>query len=226
MIYNITAPKNKKEKTMFGTVLFDLDGTLADSCPGITNSVKYALKKLGYPVPSEERLREFIGPPLFDEFVRLGLDEETARKAVSAYREYYPQNGIFECALIDGAEKLLAELKRQGKNVCLATSKPQVFAQRILEHFGIDKYFDLIGGATMDGKISTKIQVLRSVLSQTGADPKDCVLIGDRCFDIDGAHEAGIKCIAVLVGYGSREEFLEHNADYICSSLLDTLTYI
>ena len=140
---------------MFDTVLFDLDGTLTDSYPGITNSVKYALKKLGYEIPGEERLREFIGPPLFDEFSRLGMDKETAEAAVRAYREYYPEKGIFECTLIDGAEGLLAELKRRGKTVALATSKPQAFAQRILGHFGIDGYFDLIGGATLDGRIST-----------------------------------------------------------------------
>ena len=211
---------------MFDTVLFDLDGTLTDSCPGITNSVKYALTKLGYPIPSEERLREFIGPPLFDEFSRLGMDEETARAAVSAYREYYPEKGIFECSLISGAEELLKELKARGKTVCLATSKPQIFARMILEHFGIEKYFDFIGGATVDGKISTKTQVLHHVLSETGADPAHCVLIGDRRYDIAGAHETGMKCIAVLVGYGSREEFVQYGADYICDTLADTIQYI
>lgn len=208
------------------TILFDLDGTLTDSYPGITNSVKYALKKLGYETPSEERLREFIGPPLFDEFSRLGMDKETAEAAVRAYREYYPEKGIFECTLIDGAEELLAELKRRGKTVALATSKPKTFAEKILSHFGIEKYFDFIGGATLDGKISTKEQVLQSVLAETHADPADCVLIGDRFYDIEGAHRAGMKCIAVLIGYGSREEFEEHHADFVCETLWDALKYI
>ncbi len=211
---------------MFDTILFDLDGTLTDSYPGITNSVKYALNKMGYEIPSDERLREFIGPPLFDEFSRMGMDKETAEAAVRAYREYYPEKGVFECTLIDGAEELLAELKRRGKYIALATSKPQVFAKMILKHFGIEKYFDFIGGASLDDKISTKEQVLRYVLEKTGADPAQCVLVGDRFYDIVGAHKAGMKCIAVLVGYGSRGEFEEHNADIICETLGDVLKFV
>lgn len=212
---------------MFNTILFDLDGTLTDPYMGITNGVMYALEKLGIDVPPRETLKSFIGPPLYDEFRRrFGMNDEQAKEAVRLYRVYYPEKGLYENELIDGVEELLKAVRAQGKRVCLATSKPEPFARRILEHFGIDGYFDFIGGATLDGAISTKEQVLRHVLENTGADPADCVLVGDRMHDIIGAHEVGMKCIGVLVGYGSREELAEYGADHVAEKLCDVLNFI
>ncbi len=212
---------------MFGTVLFDLDGTLTNPYMGITNGVIYALEKLGREVPPRESLKSFIGPPLYDEFRRrFGMGDEEAKEAVRLYRVYYPEKGLYENELIDGVEELLKALRAQGKRICLATSKPEPFARKILEYFGIDGYFDLVGGATLDGSIGTKTEVLRHVLDKTGADVDDCVLVGDRMHDIIGAHEVGMKCIAVLVGFGDREEFAEYGADYVCETLCDVLKLV
>ena len=212
---------------MFGTILFDLDGTLTDPYMGITNGVIYALENMGREIPPRESLKSFIGPPLYDEFRRrFVMSDEEAKEAVRLYRVYYPEKGLYENELIDGAKELLEALKAQGKQICLATSKPEPFAKKILEHFGIDGYFDHIGAATLDGTIGTKTEVLRHVLEKTGADTKDCVLVGDRMHDIIGAHEVGMKCIAVLVGFGDRAEFSEYGADYVCETLSDVLKIV
>lgn len=114
---------------------------------------------------------------------------------------------------------LSAELKGQGKKICLATFKPLMFAEKILQYFKLDGFFDYIGAATPDGKLGTKGEVIRLVLENTGAEPRRCLMVGDRLHDIVGAHEAGMKCAAVLTGFGSREEFKEYGADYICEAL-------
>lgn len=212
---------------MFGTILFDLDGTLTDPYIGITNGVIYALENMGREVPQRESLKSFIGPPLYDEFRRkFGMSDEEAKEAVRLYRVYYPEKGLYENKLIDGVEELLKALSAQEKRICLATSKPEPFAKKILENFGIERYFDHIGAATLDGSIGTKTEVLRSVLEKTGADVSDCVLVGDRMHDIIGAHEVGMKCIAVLVGFGDRAEFEEYSADYVCETLSDVLKIV
>lgn len=210
----------------FSTILFDLDGTLTDPYIGITNGVMYAYRGLGLEVPERDALRSFIGPPLFDEFTRRGFTEEQAREAVRLYREFYGETGLYENRLIPGAEELLRKLKRMGKRVCLATSKPEQFSVRILEHFGLMGYFDFIGASSMDGSRGTKAGVIRYVLDNTGAAPGDCLMVGDRMHDIIGAHEVGVKCVAVMVGFGSREEFEEYGADYICDDLEQTIGII
>lgn len=212
---------------MYNTILFDLDGTITNPYMGITNSIMYALEHLGREIPPREELRSFIGPPLYDEFRRkFSMDDAEAKKAVSLYREYFPVKGLYENELIEGTVELLSELKRRGKRVCLATSKPEPFAREILRYFGIAEYFDAVGGATLDGRIGTKTEVLRYVLDSISAAPEECVLVGDRMHDIVGAHEVGMKCIAVLVGFGSREEFSEYGADYVAQTLNDVLAFV
>lgn len=212
---------------MYTTVLFDLDGTITDPYMGITNSIMYALKEMGREVPPREELKSFIGPPLYDEFRRkFDMSHGEATEAVRLYRVYYPEKGLYENELIDGTEQLLAALKMRQRRICLATCKPEPYAREILRHFGIDGYFDLVGAAALDGSISTKAQVLRQVLSKTGAAPEECVLIGDRMHDIVGAHEVGMKCAAVRVGFGSDEEFEEYGADYILDTLIDVLKIV
>lgn len=203
----------------FSTILLDLDGTITDPYIGITNGVMYAYEKLGLEVPERESLRSFIGPPLMVEFTRRGFPEERAREAVRLYREYYGATGLFENRLIPGTVEFLKELKRMGKRVCLATSKPEEFSVRILEKFGILGYFDFVGAATMDGSRGSKLEVIQYVLHSTGAKPGECLMVGDRMHDIIGAHDAGMKCAAVLVGFGSRREFEQYSADYICETL-------
>lgn len=203
----------------FSTILLDLDGTITDPYIGITNGVMYAYEKLGLEVPERESLRSFIGPPLMVEFTRRGFPEEQAREAVRLYREYYGATGLFENRLIPGTVEFLKELKRMGKRVCLATSKPEEFSVRILEKFGILGYFDFVGAATMDGSRGSKLEVIQYVLHSTGAKPGECLMVGDRMHDIIGAHDAGMECAAVLVGFGSRREFEQYSADYICETL-------
>lgn len=207
---------------MITTVLLDLDGTIADSFCGIANGILYALDKLGIEAPPRESLTSFVGPPLFDEFGRrFGLDDETAREAVRLYRVYYPEKGIYEQTPIEGACELLTALKAQGKRVCLATSKPREYAEIILKYFKFENYFDSIFGATLDGTISTKPQVIRLALAETGTLPEQCVMVGDRFHDVEGAHECGLRCIGVLCGYGSREELESCGADLIAEKLTD-----
>ena len=135
----------------YDVILFDLDGTLTDSAPGILNSVRYACRKLGLEMPSEATLRKFLGPPLIDSFRTLaGLSDAEADHAVSAFREYFPTKGIFENEVYDGVPALLADLKAAGKTVIIATSKPEDFAKRIMAHFDLAQYCDFVCGATMD----------------------------------------------------------------------------
>ena len=211
---------------MFSTILLDLDGTITNPYIGITNGVMYAYEHLGLEVPERESLRSFIGPPLIVELTRRGLPEEQAGEAVRLYREYYGETGLFENELIPGTVEFLRELKQRGKRVCLATSKPEQFSVRILERFGIAQYFDFIGAAAMDGSRDSKLAVIQYVLDSTGASPQECLMVGDRMHDIIGAHDAGMKCAAVLVGFGSREEFAEYKADYVAETLADVLEFV
>ncbi|MGN1339365.1 MAG: HAD-IA family hydrolase [Oscillospiraceae bacterium] len=211
---------------MYTTILLDLDGTITNPYIGITNGVMYAYEHLGLEVPERESLRSFIGPPLIVEFTRRGFPEEQAREAVRLYREYYGRTGLFENELIPGTVEFLTELKRRGKRVCLATSKPEQFSVRILARFGIAKYFDFIGAAAMDGSRDSKLAVIQYVLDSTGAEPGECLMVGDRMHDIIGAHEAGMKCAGVLVGFGSRDEFAEYKADYVADTLADVLNFV
>lgn len=206
---------------MYKYLFFDLDGTVTDSAEGIYNSVAYALEKLGFPVEDKTTLRPFIGPPLTESFKNFcGFDEEKTKLGVQYYREYYPEKGIFENKVYDGIPELLKKLHDSGKKVILATSKPEPFAVRILEHFGIAQYFDLIVGSTFDTSRQNKADVLRYAVQTIGADePERSLMIGDRLHDVVGAHEIGMDCAYVLFGFGSREEAAEYKAEYIIDTV-------
>lgn len=212
---------------MIDTVFFDLDGTISDSFEGISGGILYALEKLGVPAPTRDSLKSFVGPPLLDEFKRrFGFDDETAREAVRLYREYYPQKGIYEQTPIDGAAKLLEALQALGIKKYLATSKPRDYAEKILKIFGFENYFSGVFGASFDGRISAKEDVIALALRETGALPENTLMIGDRFYDVDGAHACKVRCAGVLCGFGSREEFSECGADFIAETLLDILPLI
>lgn len=207
---------------MINSVFFDLDGTLSDSFEGISGGILYALERLNVPAPPRDSLKSFVGPPLFDEFKRrFAMDDDTAREAVRMYREYYPQKGIYEQRPIEGAEELLKELSGQGTALCLATSKPQEYAEKILKIFGFEKYFRGVVGATFDGRISAKADVIALALRKTDALPKNALMVGDRFYDVEGAHACGVRCAGVLCGFGSRAELESCGADYIAEKLLD-----
>ena len=194
-------------------ILFDLDGTLTNPKEGITKAVRYTLNHYGIRVEDLDSLCPFIGPPLTDSFERYyNFSPEQAREAVLVYREYYLVNGWKENLEYHGIKEMLGRLKAAGKHLLVATSKPETTAVRILEHFGMDGFFDLIGGADMDGKRVKKGDVIRYVLERAGlgADPQTLsrvIMVGDREHDVLGAKELGMDCVGVLYGYGSREEF-------------------
>lgn len=191
----------------FETVLFDLDGTLTDPGLGITNSVMYALDRFGIHESDRTKLYTFIGPPLWDSFMRYyGMSREEADRAVDFYREYYADRGLFENAVYPGIPQMLEALKAQGKTLAVATSKPEGFSRQILDHFGLSSYFDRIAGASMDRSRSRKADVIRYALEGLPADLGTTVMVGDREHDVLGARELGLPCVGVLYGYGDRQE--------------------
>lgn len=201
-------------------VLFDLDGTLTDPGIGITNAIMYSLGKCGVNVGDREEYYRFIGPPLIDSYMRYtGMTKEEAQRAVGYYREYYNAGGMFENKVYDGIPELLERLKESGKKLVVATSKPDHFAVQILERFGILPYFDFVGAATMDGKRNDKIQVIGHVIKECGiSDPASCIMVGDRRYDVEGAHHFSIPCVSVLFGYGTKEEFEQAGSDHIAET--------
>lgn len=203
-------------------ILFDLDGTLTDSAPGITACVQYALEKMGKPEENAEALRCFVGPPLKDQFMSYaGFTEEEATEAVRYYRERYTKSGMYENSLYPGVEELLAFLKDRGCVLAVASSKPEQFVRQILEHFHLTGYFREIVGAGMDEKRTTKAEVIEEALKRLDmtSSRQDVVMVGDRSYDIIGAHECGIQCIGVGYGYGSMEELIKAGVTYVADSV-------
>lgn len=188
----------------YKAIFFDLDGTLTNPEEGIVNCIRYAADYYGVKTVKSD-LRKYIGPPLLDTFTEL-VGEENAEAAVAKYRELFRPVGIYENEIYDGVPQTLKELRDRGYVLATASSKPQPFVDTILEHFKIKEYFDFVGGATMDGRISRKEDVIDIVLRETGFAPKDVLMVGDRMFDLQGAAEFGMDAVGVLYGFGSREE--------------------
>lgn len=202
-------------------ILFDLDGTLTDPMTGITKSVQYALRAYGIEVDRLEDLCPFIGPPLTDSFKKYyNFSEEQAAEAVKKFREYFSVTGIFENKEYPGMKELLAELKAAGKHLYIATSKPELFARRIMDHFHMTEYFDFIGGADFEEIRVRKGDVIRYVLEENGlTDLGQIVMVGDREHDVLGAKEVGLESVGVLYGYGDRAELEAAGADDIVSTV-------
>ena len=208
---------------MYRYALFDLDGTLTDPSLGITNSIMHALSKMGREIPSRESLYRFIGPPLvpaFQEFI--GMTPEEAEQAVVFYREYFSVTGLFENTPYDGITELLTKLKEHGVILAVATSKPEQFAVRIIEHFGMADTFTLVCGATLDSSRSKKGDVIAYTLKKLGitdADKSDVLMIGDRHHDIEGAKENGLVSAGVLWGFGDENELKTAGADAVAHDM-------
>ena len=202
-------------------VLFDLDGTLTDPEEGITESIRYALSSFGIEENDRAKLRLFIGPPLKNSFKEFyGMGDDQAELAIAAYRERFADKGLYENVVYAGVEKLLASLKEAGVCVALATSKPTVYALRILEHFGLDGYFDFALGSELDGTRTAKADVVAEVVAHFAeTDLTKFVMVGDRSHDMVGAQSNGIDSIGVLYGYGSCEELANNGATYIVESV-------
>ena len=202
---------------MYQYILFDLDGTLTDSSEGITKSVQYALDKMGIHEPDLKPLERFIGPPLYDEFRRsYDFDDAEAKQAIDFYRERFGVVGWKENLLYDGIPELLKALTEAGKTLSTASSKPAFFVDKIVKYFNIEQFFTVVSGATLDGSIGTKTQVVQQALERLNVqDRSQAVLIGDRLHDAEGARACGIDCIGVTFGFGSREELESAGANHV-----------
>jgi phosphoglycolate phosphatase len=189
-------------------VLFDLDGTLTDPKLGITRSIQYALRKRGRHVPDADSLESLIGPPLEQSFrSHFGMAPADARRAVEDYREYFEETGLFENAVYPGIPELLARLRANGARLAVATSKPTVFAERILAHFALAEHFEHVVGSFLDGRRVEKHELIADALTTLGGvDRERAAHVGDRRHDVLGAHANGIRAIAVGWGYGTRDE--------------------
>ncbi len=203
-------------------ILFDLDGTLTESGEGIIKSVQYALEKMGKPETDAAKLRVFVGPPLIEQFMEhSGMSRSEAEKAVVYYRERYEAAGIFENRPYPGIEEMLRTLKEKGNTLAVASSKPEFYVLKILEHFHIRSYFEEVVGATMDEKRTEKADVIAEALTRLNAGEKreNIVMVGDKEHDIIGARENGIPCIAVSYGYGTMQELLQEKPFRIVHSV-------
>lgn len=209
--------------TNYQTIIFDLDGTLTDSQTGIINSLTYAFKQMGLPLPVQSQLKKFIGPPLSQSFQDFcGLNDIETQKTISYYRQYFADKGWKENQLLPGARELLAKLKQAGKILLVASSKPEVFVKQILDHFEIDSYFTVIAGASLDDSRSQKSAVIAHALKTAKIEElKGCVMVGDRKHDVEGAKVQGLPTIGLLLGFGSRQELEESGAIAIAENFQD-----
>ncbi|QHO74565.1 HAD family hydrolase [Bradyrhizobium sp. CCBAU 051011] len=200
-------------------IYFDLDGTLTDPKLGITRSIQYALQRLDHPtIPTADDLTWCIGPPLRSSFVRLLGGDHSADRAVALYRERFSDIGLYENGVYDGIDEVLTALRASGHRLFVATSKAHVFAERIIDHFGLRKHFERVFGAEYDGTRADKSHLLEYALKEVGVDPSKNLMIGDRSHDMVGAKNNGMKGIGVLYGYGSRDELLGAGAHHVCAT--------
>ena len=201
----------------FDTIIFDLDGTLTDSAPGIINSIKYASAKLGYRELTAPELRSCVGPPLAEHIMGiLGLSQEESLEFLKAYREYFAQKGIYENNVYHNVPAMLAEVREMGVRLMLCTGKPEPYAREVLRYFELLDYFEDVLGPTFEGKYNDKAEGLAELLRRSHA--VNCVMAGDRKYDIIAAKANGVASVGVLWGYGSREELKASGADYILDS--------
>ena len=200
------------------TIYFDLDGTLTDPKPGITGSIQYALKKLGKSVPSQDELTWCIGPPLHASLKALTGTDALADQALLLYRERFSEVGLFENSPYPGIHDTLAAIAASGARLFVATSKPAVYASRIVDHFGLKPYFERVFGSELDGTRVDKRDLLRYALAEAEVDPRQAIMIGDRSHDVVGARTNGMTAIGVLYGYGSEAELRDAGAHHICAA--------
>ena len=200
-------------------ILFDLDGTLTDPKPGITRSIQYALEKLGKTVPAGDDLLWCIGPPLLGSLRKiLAADADKAETALSIYRERYKAVGKFENKVYPDIPETLTGLSQQGFNLFVATSKPYVFANEILAHFGLLRFFKRVYGSELNGALADKGELIAYILKKETISAKNTMIVGDRSHDILGAKKHGVYSLGVTYGYGTNEELVRAGADYIVDS--------
>ena len=207
------------EKLPQSIVIFDLDGTLTDSAEGVIRSAQHMQEKMGIPKWADADLRFIVGPPLLKTFTEdFKMNPEDAKRALEFFRERYATVGLFENKVYEGIPEMLRELLDKGKRLAVATSKKEETAIRILKHFALDQYFEVIGGDHREIGRDTKAKVIEHVLNTMDVGKEDAIMVGDRKFDVEGAHAMGLPCIAVEFGYGDRQEFEAYGADYIAAT--------
>jgi phosphoglycolate phosphatase len=213
---------------MIVNVFFDLDGTLADPKEGITRCINYALDRLGLPNRSETDLTKFIGPPLRSAFAELlsSDDHDLIEKAVSLYRERYSEVGLFENRLYPGVVELLVSLQENEHRLCVVTSKPKIYAERIIKHFELGDCFSEVLGSELDGRFDNKTILVKTILRKFKFSPEETVMIGDRKEDIQAGRSNGTCTIGITYGYGSMEEIIESVPDHICHTPSEILIAI
>jgi phosphoglycolate phosphatase len=200
------------------TIYFDLDGTLTDPKTGITRSIQFALRRLDQAVPSEDELTWCIGPPLRTSLKKLVGSDDLADTALSLYRERFADIGLFENEIYPGIADTLAVLAGSGRRLFVATSKPGIYAERIIDHFKLRRYFERVFGSELDGVRSDKTELLGHALQTTGVDPSQAIMIGDRSHDMIGARNNGMTAVGVLYGYGTKAELVSAGAHHICAT--------
>ncbi len=207
-------------------VLFDLDGTLTESAPGIINSVAHALDAVGAPPLTQDALLRFVGPPLIGSLRDIaGLDDGQIDAALLAYRDYFTRRGMFENSVYEGIPPLLQALVDDGRQLAVTTAKPLSAAAPIVEHFNLARFFAAVCGPATDGEHETKAAVIADALAQLDVEASsDVVLVGDRAHDVDAARQAGVACVGALWGYGSRDELA--GADELASSVSELGTLL
>ena len=206
----------------YPNVLFDLDGTLTDPREGITRSIQYGLSKMGIDEPDLTQLEHFIGPPLLQAFMATyGFDEAKAWEAMGFYRERFAVTGLYENEVFEGVTPLLETLVGQGRQLFIATSKPQVYAREIARHFDFAKHFKVIYGSELDGTRTNKVELIRHLMAEQGLNPAHTLMIGDRKHDLIGARDNGLDAAAVGYGFGSFEELSSFAPKYHFQTLTE-----
>ncbi len=209
-------------------LIFDLDGTLTDSAEGIYNSFRYALKACGRAAPTDNELRQCIGPPLWDSFSRVfGFPDEEIAEVIRQYRVYYKKTGIFENRLYDGIPEMLKRLQDGGYTLAVASSKVDESVKKVIDHFDLTKYFTLILGSSDVVKESAKADLIKTVLTTLGAwnTGLSAAMIGDRKYDMEGAIAVKIRAVGAGYGYGTEEELLSAGAEYVAGSPREVAEY-
>lgn len=208
-------------------ILFDLDGTLVYSHMGIWNCFRYAMKELGYPEPKEEDLIKCIGPSLEYSFSTFfGMDKEKAKEATAKYREQYKVTGVWENEPIEGALEALKALKNAGYILAMATSKPLIYAEKISERWGFAPYLTAEVGCGIDGSLPTKADVVRAAMQQLNASAEECLMVGDRFYDVEGARECGVDCAMLRVGYAPEDEYEACKPAYVFKDFAELVDFL
>jgi len=209
-------------------IFFDLDGTIVNSKPGIDRSIRYAMAELNRPLDDDTSLDWCIGPPIHDAFATLinTTDKKLIDQGLRYYRKRYAELGIFECTLYPDIETTLSSLQEQNYQLYLATSKPRIYAEEILQHHQLNHYFTDINGSELDGTRADKQELIEYILDKNQLDPQQTLMIGDRKFDINGAKQNKVSSLAVSYGFGSMDELKQAKPDYICETAAGILTMI